>query len=242
MDELRDATRETDGPIARIDRAVSLRLSGWLVGTPLRPNHITMLGTCTGLLAAWALAQGTYWYGLLGAWLFWLAIIIDGCDGEVARLKFLESRFGQLFDVITDNLVHVAIFAGLGVGAYRAGRIEEAIAFTATLIAGFLCASAATYFCLLGDGPVKQLEARSRRGRMRRRVLQIFEALMNRDFAYLIAVLALIDRLHWFLWGTVFGTYAYALGLVWVYRLSDGSAPATPGTGEYAQLESRDAI
>lgn len=224
--ELRAATADTDGPIARADRAVSMRLSRWLVRTRLRPNHITVIGTCTGLLAGWALAQGNYASGLLGAWLFWVAVIVDGCDGEVARLKFLESRFGQLFDVITDNIVHVAIFAGLAVGAHRAGRVEHFLLLGATLITGFLCASAATYFCLLGDGPVKHLETSSRRGRIRRRVLQIFEALMNRDFAYLLVVLAVTDRLHWFLWGTVFGTYAYALGLVWVYRWGDRAVSA----------------
>lgn len=219
--ELRASTTDTDGPIARLDRAVSIRLSRVLLRTPIRPNHITAAGTCIGLLGAWALAQGQYWYGVLGALLFWIAVIIDGCDGEVARLKFLESRFGQLFDVITDNVVHVAIFAGIAVGAYRDGRVEQGFLFAATLIVGFLCASAATSLCLLSDGPVKHLEISSRRGRLRRRVLQVFEALMNRDFAYLLAVLALVDRLHWFLWGTVFGTYAYAAGLVWVYRWSD---------------------
>jgi hypothetical protein len=44
---------------------------------------------------------------------------------------------------------------------------------------------------------------------------------MNRDFAYLLVGLALIGRLGWFLWGTAFGIYAYALGLFAVYRWRD---------------------
>src|SRR5262249_38407905 len=160
----------------------------------------------------------SYAFGVYGALLFWLAVIIDGCDGEVARLKFLESRFGRLFDIITDNIVHVAIFAGLALGAHRAGHVQDVLAFATATIVGFLCASAATYFCLLSDGPAKHLEASSARGRMRRRILQMFEAMMNRDFVYLLILLALIGRLQWFLWGTVVGTYAYALGLAFVYR------------------------
>jgi phosphatidylglycerophosphate synthase len=229
--EIRAATAQTDGPIARLDRALSLRLSRWLVRTPLRPNHITLIGTCIGLFAAWALAQGGYGLALMGAWLFWAAVIIDGCDGEVARLKFLESRYGALFDVITDNIVHVAIFVGLAVGAQRAGHVENVSWLAATSIAGFLCASAATYFCLLHDGPVTHRTTASRRGRLRRRLLLFFEALMNRDFAYLLLALALVDRLHWFLWGTVFGTYTYALGLFLVYRLGDEGAPALGSPG-----------
>src|SRR2546426_11462410 len=87
--------------------------------TSLRPNHVTMIGTCVGLLAAAVLSRGTYWAGVAGTVLFLWAIIIDGCDGEVARLTFRESAFGQAFDVITDNIVHAAIFAGLAVGVYR---------------------------------------------------------------------------------------------------------------------------
>jgi CDP-alcohol phosphatidyltransferase len=119
--QLRRDTAASDGPLAHwIDRCVSLRISRWLVRhTPLRPNHLTIIGTCVGLLAAVVLSAGTYGVGVVGTLLFLCAIIIDGCDGEVARLKFQESAFGQKFDVITDNIVHVAIFAGLAVGLYR---------------------------------------------------------------------------------------------------------------------------
>jgi phosphatidylglycerophosphate synthase len=73
-----------------------------------------------GLTGAWCLAQGTYGWEVAGALLFWFAVIIDGCDGEVARLKFLETRFGYIYDVTTDNIVHAAIAAGMGIGLYRA--------------------------------------------------------------------------------------------------------------------------
>jgi hypothetical protein len=52
-------------------------------------------------------------------------------------------------------------------------------------------------------------------------LLRGFEALMNRDFAYMLVALALIGRLDWFLWGAAFGTYVYAAALVVVYRWRD---------------------
>jgi phosphatidylglycerophosphate synthase len=219
--QLASATAATDGPIARFDRALSTRLSRHIVRTPLRPNHITMIGTSIGCLAAWSLARGTYLSGVIGTLLFWFAVIIDGCDGEVARLKFQESFFGYVFDVTTDNLVHVALFIGLGVGLYRAAPDGQLLWLVAVLVGGFACATAATMLTLVRRPPAQDRPPRSRRGRLRQRLLRGFEAVMNRDFAYVLLGLALIGHLDWFLWGAAFGTYAYAAALVVVYRWRD---------------------
>jgi phosphatidylglycerophosphate synthase len=221
IQQLAALTADSDGPIARLDRAVSTRLSRYLVRTPLRPNHITTIGTAVGFLGAWALAQGTYGFGVLGTALFWLAVIIDGCDGEVARLKFQESRIGYLYDVTTDNIVHVAIFIGLGLGAYRTAPGGHLLWLIAIGVGGFAAAAAATLLTIVRHPPVQMAAPRSRRGRLRQQLLRGFDALMNRDFAYALLALAVIGRLDWFLWGAAFGTYAYAGALVLVYRWRD---------------------
>lgn len=208
--QLPGETAATDGPLARFDRAISTRISRYLVRTPLRPNHITTVGTLIGMSAAWAFAHGTYAASLLGALLFWCAVIIDGCDGEVARLKFLESRFGYLFDVTTDNVVHVAIFVGIGMGEVDAASARWLVP---VFVVGFLLASAATYFCLIRQ-PIAPPNAPAA---PRQRLLKGFELLMNRDFAYLLLALAVIGRIRWFVWGAAFGTYVYAATLTGVY-------------------------
>ncbi len=220
--QLRADSADSDGPLAHwIDRRISLRISRWLVRrTQLRPNHITVIGTSVGLVAAALLGVGTYWAGVAGTLLFLCATIIDGCDGEVARLKFQESSFGQKFDVITDNIVHVAIFIGLAVGLYRQNPGGPYLLLMGILLGGFACTSVVTYFFLVrrpgfarsGGTPM------SLRGRVRQWLLRGFEALMNRDFAYLLLVLAVADRLYWFVWGTAFGTYLFAVLLIWIYR------------------------
>jgi predicted dehydrogenase/phosphatidylglycerophosphate synthase len=217
LDQLRQATFSTDGPLARLDRSLSLRLSRLLVRTPLRPNLITVIGTAVGLSGAWLFTHGTYPAALVGSLLFWLAVILDGCDGEVARLKFQETRFGHLFDIATDNLVHVAVFAGLGIGEVRQNPDFPVAWLIGLLLGGFACACLATYFCLLRVPAELTTEPRSPRERLRRRLLGGFELLMNRDFAYLLVLLALIDRLAWFLWAAAFGTWVYAAGLASVH-------------------------
>jgi phosphatidylglycerophosphate synthase len=223
--QLRADSAASDGPLAHwIDRRISLRISRWLVRrTRLRPNHITIIGTSTGLLAAALLAVGSYWAGVAGTLLFLCATIIDGCDGEVARLTFRESSFGQKFDVVTDNIVHVAIFIGLAIGLYHQNPSGHYGLLIAILLGGFACDTAVSYFFLVrrpgfansGGTPV------SFKGKLRQRLLRGMEALMNRDFAYLLIALALIDRLYWFFWGTAFGTYLFAIGIIWVYRWRD---------------------
>jgi phosphatidylglycerophosphate synthase len=224
-ERIRADSAASDGPLAHwIDRRISLRISRWLVRhTRLRPNHITLIGTSVGLLAAAVLGVGTYWAGVLGTLLFLCATIIDGCDGEVARFTFRESSFGEKFDVITDNIVHVAIFVGLAVGLYHQNPGGHYFGLMAILLGGFACDGAVTYFFLVrrpgfakSGGPPT-----SWKGKVRQGLLAAFEALMNRDFAYLLVVLAVVGRLHWFFWGTAFGTYLFAILLVWIYRWRD---------------------
>lgn len=223
---LRATAAASDGPLAHwIDRRISLRISRWLVRhTWLRPNHITIVGTCVGLLAAGLLAVGSYGTGVAGTLLFLCATIIDGCDGEVAQLTFRESAFGDKFDVITDNIVHAAIFIGLALGLHHRDPTGHSLVFLGVLLGGFACGVIVSYVFLVlrpdfarsGSSPV------SWKGKVRRWSLGAFKAAMNRDFAYLLVLFAIFDHLDWFLWGTAFGTYLFAVLLVGIYRWPKG--------------------
>ena len=52
----------------------------------------------------------------IGALLFLAHSILDGCDGELARLKFQQSRWGGVLDFWGDNVVHTVIFGCMGIG------------------------------------------------------------------------------------------------------------------------------
>ena len=62
---------------------------------------------------------GLRWLGaLLSVW----ASILDGCDGEVARLKLLESDFGCWLETVCDYLYYLFVFAGMTIGLLRTAQ------------------------------------------------------------------------------------------------------------------------
>lgn len=105
---------------ARIARAAV----GPFVETPLHPNHITTIGLCVGLAAAYGYARGGGWADF-GAVLFLLAGVIDHADGELARMSGKTSDFGHSYDRIVDLLVKTSLFTGMGIGL-RNGPLGDA--------------------------------------------------------------------------------------------------------------------
>tara|TARA_Y100000588_G_scaffold378031_1_gene457922 strand:- start:183 stop:833 length:651 start_codon:yes stop_codon:yes gene_type:complete len=87
-----------------------------LVNTPVTPNQITALRLLTGLGACGCLAYGETPVIHWGAGLFVISNFIDHMDGELARLSGKTSRFGHLFDIYSDVIVHILLFVSIGIG------------------------------------------------------------------------------------------------------------------------------
>jgi archaetidylinositol phosphate synthase len=87
-----------------------------LIGTPVRPNHLTTLRLLTGIAACVAFGLGTRagmgWGG--GLWL--VSAFLDRADGELARLGNMMSAAGHRYDYLTDIWVNSLFFAGIGFG------------------------------------------------------------------------------------------------------------------------------
>jgi hypothetical protein len=198
------------------NRKCSTWLTKWLVQTPLTPNAVTLLATGVGLLAAAAFAVGGYAAGILGAVLFQLSAILDCCDGEVARMKFLESPIGERLDLILDNVVHVALFAGIAWGVSRTGWGHAALLLGGLAIIG----NVASF------GVVKwALRARKRLGDERgARIDDILDKWVSRDFSVLALALALLGHIDWFLVLAAIGANIFAVGLAWQVASSNISS------------------
>jgi phosphatidylglycerophosphate synthase len=77
-----------------------------------------------GFYSAWLFSTGQYLAGVVGAFLSLAASVLDGCDGEIARLKYEESALGCWIETFGDYSYYIAIFIGLTVGAVRRTRWE----------------------------------------------------------------------------------------------------------------------
>ncbi|MGD0238107.1 MAG: CDP-alcohol phosphatidyltransferase family protein [Syntrophorhabdales bacterium] len=198
---LPSATVDRDGFMARhLDRHLSRRVSPMLARTLVTPNGVTLFNVAVGLGAAFLLLRGGYWSQLIGTVLFLLCVVLDGVDGEVARLKLQETAFGHYLDIVTDNIVHLAIFIGLAVGLYRQTGDRLYLQLLWFLLGGFGFCAAAIYK-VSSAGP----------DRPRSTVVDRLTGLLgNRDFAYLLVALAIIGRLNWFLVGAAAGSYVFA--------------------------------
>jgi phosphatidylglycerophosphate synthase len=87
-----------------------------LLGTSVRPNHLTTLRLVTGLAACAAFATGTH-AGMVWGGVIWLvSAFLDRADGELARIGNMMSRGGHLYDYYTDNLINALFFVSVGVG------------------------------------------------------------------------------------------------------------------------------
>jgi phosphatidylglycerophosphate synthase len=118
---LASVRKPTDGFVSRhCNRPVSLALSRLFIRLGLTPNMISAAGLALGLAGAWLVAGGGYGASLLGAFLFQLASVVDGSDGEVAKLTYSASPHGSWIDTACDQVASLAFFAALPVGAWRA--------------------------------------------------------------------------------------------------------------------------
>ncbi|TBR24586.1 CDP-alcohol phosphatidyltransferase family protein [bacterium] len=227
---MREAVKGTDGFMAKhFDRRISLAVTRLLLDTPVTPNQMTVASTAVGLAGAALLAAGAYGPGLAGALLVWLHSTLDGCDGELARLRFQESPLGGVLDFWGDNLVHAALFLCLGAGVARA----QGVLWPAGL--GLLAAASASASAALAYlHSKKKAAARKAAGPFftgvaevapdaaaaERRVASLEDTLAQRDFVYLLVALAAAGRLPWFLWASAVGSPLFLAALLWLRRRS----------------------
>ena len=115
--------KPTDGVFARMNRKISIPISRQLIKFPITPNMVSLFTLCISLLSGVFFAFGERTSMLVGALLSVFASILDGCDGEVARLKLQDSAFGCWLETVCDDLYYFFIFVGMTVGLLRRGPV-----------------------------------------------------------------------------------------------------------------------
>jgi hypothetical protein len=117
---LRGSGKSQDGFVSRyLNRPISRVVTRLLLRFPTTPNAWSLLIFVIPVMASLILVQGTYWASFSALVLFQIFSILDGCDGEIARAKFLESERGRWLDGLCDILSNILLVAGLGFGLFR---------------------------------------------------------------------------------------------------------------------------
>ncbi len=197
--------KDSDGYIAQLDRKVSIAISRALLPFPVTPNHVTTAGLLLGVLGAWWLAAPTTLVQFYGALVLWFCCLLDGCDGEIARLKHLQSEAGAKYDLWADHFSHLATFVALPIGVARVHPGRDWTVPGVMLVAGFLLCGFWVWKLVLSV-PEEQRGPRA----------LIVERIASRDYVYLIVALTAIGRLDWFVWAAAVGSHVLWLSLLLV--------------------------
>jgi len=97
-------------------RPLAFLLVKAIYNTYITPNQLTLISLLFGLLGGASYAFGSYAACVSGAILYCLYNIFDCSDGQLARLKNNGTRLGRILDGITDYLVSIAVYVGIGIG------------------------------------------------------------------------------------------------------------------------------
>jgi CDP-L-myo-inositol myo-inositolphosphotransferase len=117
-----------DGPVSKhLNRPLSRRISGRVWRWPVSPNQWSWASFGLANVGAVAFAARA---PRLGGVLVHGASVLDGVDGEVARLQGKSSSSGALLDLVLDRVSDVSIVGGLAWGA-GGRRIDWLLALTA---------------------------------------------------------------------------------------------------------------
>jgi len=222
-DMYRGLTSISDG---YIDRVFNRHISGWctrrIINLPITPNGVTWFHFSLGMLGAWLFWQGQTWQVVLGAVLFQLSVALDCSDGEVARLKFQFSKFGSWLDVVTDNIVTIAVFVAVARSVYVRYGTSLGLTLGALMVTGVLMCIAVVFgMAKLQErrrpGEASTLSVTNRlsstdQGKVAKQSTLV-EAVINeatsRDFSVLVVACALTGRLEWFAWLAAIGSHVF---------------------------------
>ena len=113
-------SKPQDGFVSRfLNRPISSRITRLVVKFPIHPSAFTASIFVFPIAAGVFLLRGDYLSVLIGAAIFQVFSILDGCDGEIARARNLESKFGERLDNVCDFLGSLIYVVALGTGLHH---------------------------------------------------------------------------------------------------------------------------
>ena len=228
--------KSQDGFMARhFDRHISLAVSRQLLESAVTPNMMTIMSTLLGLLGAAFFLGGSRAAYVPGALLVWLHSVLDGCDGELARVRFQESAFGSDLDFWGDNVVHLALFTCLGLGFWRTGNGVHTLVLAAVADLGVVASASAAWqhrrrrrAASPVPGPEAGVTEEAPGDGLESKLSRLENSLAQRDFIYLLVLLALVDCVYEFLWAAAIGGLLYFVIMLYLRRVNENDQARQP--------------
>ena len=97
-----------------------VRIAQWMIkpiiGTSVTPNHLTTIRLVVGLVGVALFIPGDWKWSVWGSIGFAFSNLIDHTDGELARATGQNSRWGHIYDLACDALIHILVFICIGIG------------------------------------------------------------------------------------------------------------------------------
>lgn len=109
------------GVVARhLNKPISFRVTRHLLcRLPVTPNQVTLGAAAIGLVGCALIATGQQPLIVLGLALAQVQSVLDGCDGELARVRFQQSAIGEWLDTIVDDGMNLALVLAITAALWR---------------------------------------------------------------------------------------------------------------------------
>ena len=227
--------KPTDGIFARMNRRISIPISRQLIKFPITPNMVTFFVLGVSLASGAFYMRGGYWNILVASLLGVAGSILDGCDGEVARMKLQSSRLGCWLDTVCDYIYYVVAFGGMAVGLARSSGSQSYYSWGAALLFGAVTmfgVASMTRQRLSGANPEKvlavwQKKAESRSSNPLMYIGRHTEFIIRRCFLpYFLLFVALVNGTKFiFMAGAIAANLAWFIALYSYFDFSRTSHP-----------------
>jgi phosphatidylglycerophosphate synthase len=117
---LKRQKRKDNDPSMIIMRQISYLVAKILSKTKITPNQITVFNFIIFVpLILFFFIKGTYIDNLIGLGLIIITVILDLCDGVVARIKSLSSTYGGWLDSSLDSIFQSLLLVAIVIGLFQ---------------------------------------------------------------------------------------------------------------------------
>jgi phosphatidylglycerophosphate synthase len=227
---LRHSGKVQDGIVSKfLNRPISRAITRLLLKLPITPDTWTILTFALAPVAFIFLVRGDYTGFVAGTAVFQLINILDGCDGEIARAKYLDSERGRRLDAFCDFVANLIFVLCLGIGLFRQSSVSANVRFV------YLLEVLSTFFIMAGGlrrflmplfarHPAPAASRRQQDFNLARRFLgntltACIHQITQRDVIYLVfLLLAIAGRASWIL--HIFFTFSLITLLFRLFRKS----------------------